>query len=261
MSKIPIASPFPGMDPYLEAQDIWPDLHSRLANIFSEVLAPQLAPKYVAELHPEVLIERLWDDPPTVMLPDVAVVQPIAPSGGAAVAELVATPASFRSRVPTRVERRLTSLHIRHRERDKLVTVIEILSPVNKRPGKGREEYLEKRLEFIMRGVHLIEIDLLRKYPHMPMEDPVPQCDYLCTVFDRDDFENANLWCMHVRSPLPTLPVPLVRPDPSVTLNLQACLGLAYERARYDLRVNYTQPADPPLPQADAEWAKSLTQK
>ena len=43
-------SPFPGMDPYLEAPDLWADVHSRLVNIFAEQLSPQLAPKYLAEL-------------------------------------------------------------------------------------------------------------------------------------------------------------------------------------------------------------------
>jgi hypothetical protein len=31
-------SPFPGMDPYLEAPTIWPDAHTGLMNIFREQL-------------------------------------------------------------------------------------------------------------------------------------------------------------------------------------------------------------------------------
>ena len=37
------------MDPYLEGY-LWPDVHNRLTAVFSELLAPQLAPKYVARL-------------------------------------------------------------------------------------------------------------------------------------------------------------------------------------------------------------------
>lgn len=33
-------SPFPGMDPYLEAPGLWPDVHTRLINIFAEQLTP-----------------------------------------------------------------------------------------------------------------------------------------------------------------------------------------------------------------------------
>lgn len=41
-------SPFPGMDPYLEAPDLWQDVHTRLMNIFAEQLTPRLAPSYVS---------------------------------------------------------------------------------------------------------------------------------------------------------------------------------------------------------------------
>lgn len=34
-------SPFPGMDPYLEAPGIGADVHSRLMNYIAEQLAPQ----------------------------------------------------------------------------------------------------------------------------------------------------------------------------------------------------------------------------
>ena len=44
-----------------------------------------------------------------------------------------------------------------------LVTAIEILSPVNKRPGReAHDEYLRKRRELLRSAAHLIEIDLLR---------------------------------------------------------------------------------------------------
>lgn len=57
---------------------------------------------------------------------------------------------------------------------------------------------------------------------------------------------------------MPVLPIPLRRPDPDVPLDLNAVLRTAYERARYDLRIDYTRPLDPPLQSADAEWAASL---
>ncbi|MDT7893202.1 MAG: DUF4058 family protein, partial [Armatimonadota bacterium] len=33
-----VPSPFPGMDPYLEAPDIWVDFHGRLAEVISSDL-------------------------------------------------------------------------------------------------------------------------------------------------------------------------------------------------------------------------------
>jgi hypothetical protein len=70
-----IHSPFPGMDPYLEAPSIWPDVHTTLMCIVGEQLTPQLAPKYLAELETRVVIDRLDDDAQS-MLPDASVTRP-----------------------------------------------------------------------------------------------------------------------------------------------------------------------------------------
>jgi hypothetical protein len=42
-----MASPFPGMDPYLEG-DLWQEFHAKLAHEIKSQLMPQLRPKYVA---------------------------------------------------------------------------------------------------------------------------------------------------------------------------------------------------------------------
>jgi len=127
------------MDPYLEAPTIWPDVHTSLMNIFREQLTPLLAPKYLAELETQVVIDRV-DDDLQVVLPDVSVTTPDVPAG-TPLAVAVAAPAPVRVRVPLDVPTRLVSVHIRQRETARLVAVIELLSPVNKRRGKGREEY------------------------------------------------------------------------------------------------------------------------
>src|SRR5262245_4793247 len=132
-------SPFPGMDPYLEAPTLWPDVHTTLMSIFREQLAPLLAPKYLAELETQVVIDRT-DDEPQVVLSDVSVTTSDIPTGTPSVVA-VAAPAPVRVRVPLDVPTRLVSIHIRQRETERLVAVIELLSPVNKRRGRGREEY------------------------------------------------------------------------------------------------------------------------
>jgi hypothetical protein len=50
--------PFPGMDPYLEAPSIWPDVHHRLIAALSEQLQSQLGPQYTAVITPYVT--RIW---------------------------------------------------------------------------------------------------------------------------------------------------------------------------------------------------------
>lgn len=93
-----IHSPFPGMDPYLEASTIWSDVHTTLMSIFREQLTPLLAPKYLAELETQVVIDRT-DEEPQVVLPDVSVttsdITAVVPSAVA-----IAAPAPVPVRVP-----------------------------------------------------------------------------------------------------------------------------------------------------------------
>src|SRR5262245_25082342 len=249
-------SPFPGMDPYLEAPSIWPDVHTRLMTIIGELLTPLLAPKYLAELETQVVIDHLDDDPQDV-LPDVSIASPeVSVEAPSAVA--VTVPAPVQVRVPMDVPSRLVSVYIRQRETSRLVAVIELLSPVNKRRGKGREEYLEKRRTFLTSPVHVIEIDLLRRYPRMPFDDPLPPAHYLVMVCKAGERPRSSAWPISVRQPLPTIPIHLLSPAPPVPLELGQALRTAYERARYDLRVDYRQPPVPPLSPPDAAWAEAL---
>src|ERR671937_748724 len=68
-------SPFPGMDPYLEAPDIWPDLHEALAAEIRSNLNQALPAPYYArlEMRPEVGIVE--DEGRRRINPDVAVVR------------------------------------------------------------------------------------------------------------------------------------------------------------------------------------------
>jgi hypothetical protein len=244
------------MDPYLEAPSIWPDVHTSLMSIFREQLTPLLAPKYLAELETQVVIDRLDDDPQSA-LPDGSITSPeVFVETPSAVA--VAAPAPVQVRVPMDIPTRLVSMYIRQRETARLVAVIELLSPVNKQRGKGREEYLDKRRTFLTSPVHVIEIDLLRRYPRMPFDDPLPPAHYLVMVCKAGERPRSSVWPINVRQPLPTVPIPLLAPDPPVPLELGQALRTAYERARYDLRVDYRQPPVPPLSPADAAWAEAL---
>lgn len=249
-------SPFPGMDPYLEASSVWPDVHTSLMSIFREQLTPLLAPNYLAELETQIVIDRV-DDDPQIMLPDVSVTKADV-SGGAPSAVAVATPVPIEVRVPMDVPTRLVSVYIRQRKTARLVAVIELLSPVNKRRGKGREEYLDKRRAFLTSPVHLIEIDLLRGYPRMPFDDPLPAAHYIVMVCKAGERPRSSVWPINMRQPLPTIPIPLLPPDPPVPLDLGQALRTAYERARYDLRVDYRKPPMPPLSAAEAAWAVAL---
>jgi hypothetical protein len=45
-----VPSPFPGVDPYLENPELWPDVHNRLIAALGDDLSPLLRPRYYVAL-------------------------------------------------------------------------------------------------------------------------------------------------------------------------------------------------------------------
>jgi hypothetical protein len=108
-----------------------------------------------------------------------------------------------------------------------LVTVIELVSPSNKRDG--RAGYLAKRESYRFGGVNVVEIDLLRR------SDPLTQIpaswrqqwteqgrrlDHEVAVW-RASVSRIEAYPISLRERLPTLRVPLRPTDPDVPLPLQ----------------------------------------
>jgi hypothetical protein len=153
---------------------------------------------------------------------------------------------------------RIRSIHIHHHDTKQLVTVIELLSSVNKRPGKGRDDYLDKRDTYLESNIHLIEIDLLRKYPCMPLIGSIPETPYLVMISNSYERPTVDVWPFRLQDPLPTLSVPLLHPDPPVPLDMQQAFQTAYQRARYDTLIDYTCLPEPPLSDKERTWITSL---
>lgn len=252
-------SPFPGMDPYLES-DLWADLHQCLAGAIRIQLTPRLAPRYVARLVTTVVADQPLPDAVEVMYPDVEVLRRPPPGkGGAAVAvaepPVVLAPLEVFTVMPLPVK--LVSIEVRDTRNRVLVTAIEILSPVNKR-GQGVDTYRRKRNAILTSAVHLLEIDLLRAGQRPPMLERLPAVSYFVFLSRAGRRPHTEVWPIRLRDPLPTVPVPLREPDPDVPLDLQAAFSTCYDEARYDLDVDYSGPPEPPLFEADAEWAAGL---
>ncbi|MEZ4732180.1 MAG: DUF4058 family protein [Caldilineaceae bacterium] len=255
-----IASPFPGMDPYLESPDIWSDLHGTLIPLLRNQLNTQIVPKYLAELNTQIVIERMEENERRLggAIPDVAVTYDTKSSPGGLLTMVAPPPAPLRTSVSLAYEVRLLSLQIRRQVDKKVVAAVELLSMVNKRPGPERRKYLKKREAYFEKGIHLIEIDLLRNYPRMPFDDELPACDYVIMVHDAYEGLACDVWPITVHQQLPIVPVPLLQPDPPARLDIRAALNVAYADARYDLRIDYSHPAEPPLSAKDASWAAEL---
>ena len=85
----------------------------------------------------------------------------------------VLTPAT-RILIPLVDIERQRYLEIRDRRNREIVAVVELLSPVNKKSGPDRAQYLTKRSEILASPAHLVEIDLLRDGRAMPDQDAPP---------------------------------------------------------------------------------------
>ncbi len=253
-------SPFPGMDPYIESPMLWSDFHNDLASEIRAQLNRDIQPRYFARLTPYVTYESVDIGQIYRIIPDVGVSQLQPPPESSAAATATITPPLAESRVPWEMPLRLHRVEIRATETQQLVTVIEILSPVNKRPShQAYVAYQRKRRDILRSEVHLIEIDLLRGGERPPLERPVPTAPYYVVLSRQEHRPRVGVWPIQLADRLPVLPIPLLAPDPDVPLPLGEVVASVYERGAYAQQIDYTQPPPPPaLSEADAAWVKTL---
>ena len=145
-------------------------------------------------------------------------------------------------------------LQIIHRATERVVTVMELLSPSNKTPGfGGLEKYLDKRNEVLSSGCHLMELDLLRGGQRLPMSGALPPGDYFALIGRVGRKPRCQVIAWSLRAKLPSLPVPLLPEDPEATLDFDAAFGTAYESSFYSRRLPYHEPLVPPLRDREAD--------
>ena len=136
-------SPFPGMDPYLEAY--WGDVHATLIIYAHEQLQRQLPRDLRARVEERVFVES-DDRELRTIYPDVRIyerphahdrLEP-AVEGGTAVAEPLLVQRKSESVTETFIEIREAG------SGGRVITVIELVSMSKKQPGDGRTMYLKK---------------------------------------------------------------------------------------------------------------------
>jgi hypothetical protein len=208
-------SPFPGMDPFLEGPEFSGFGCSLIAEMARQ-LTPLLRPRYIARM-------RKWFS-----------VDPVAGDDGF---------------VPQH------SLEIRDAAQHRVVMVIELLSPSNKR-GDGHEQYLKRRLRFLRSSAHLMEIDLLRGGRRPPMRQELPAFPYFVFLSRVGRRPIMEAWAIALRDPLPVVPIPLLPGDADVPFNLQQALNTVYDQLAYDVSTDYSKPPTIPLSVEDGEWAQ-----
>jgi hypothetical protein len=240
------------MNPYLEQEDAWHDFHERFMPAVADRLAAQVDPRYIVKIDEHIYVHELSGEQ-RQLLGRVDVTAARGSSAAKTSAATAALEAPVEGYLPAVDVERLSFVEIRDRRNRQLVTLIELLSPSNKRPGGDREQYFAKRNEILASAVHFVEIDLLRGGRRMPVEN-LPQCHYYVLVSRHEMRPRIGLWPLGLRQRLPLVPIPLRAPDPDAQIDLQEVLNDIYAKARYQSYV-YDGLPDPPLAADDEAWA------
>lgn len=221
-------SPFPGMNPYLEQEEVWHDFHERFCPTVAELLTLQVRPHYIVKIDEHIYIHEL--------------------------------PPESRKFLRRSVDQEhISFVEIRDRANRDLITVIELLSPSNKKSRPDREQYIAKRSQLLASSVHLVEIDLLRGGPRMPLEE-LTRCDYYALVSRTEQRPHAGIWPIALRDPLPRIPIPLQAPHADVHLDLQQVLHRIHDAAGYEDYI-YQGTPHPPLTAEETAWAAAFLPK
>lgn len=272
-------SPFPGMDPYLEGPGLWPGFPNRFAGELNGLLPAG----YYADVDERAEL-GIVEEAGTLMriVPDVLVVRgPTGLRNDARNGGAVALATRPRREVSPHIELESLIEPIRHlfveiREAargKKLITVVEILSPSNKRPGPDRDAYEARRREVLRSDANLIELDLLRGGRRVLTEPGLeatiaqfePSPAYLVLV-NRAARRTSGVGAYHIypvglRESLPCIAVPLKEGEDEVPLDLQYAFDRTYDTGPYQRgAVDYAESIpSPSLDEEDAAWASGLT--
>ncbi len=251
-------SPFPGMDPYIEPSGYWGDFQGSILSAIRAELNARLPNGYAASIELYV-----WTHEPEgtkqkrPVEPDVYVRESERQRG--ATAAVIGVPASHTGLLPRVERKRRKYIKVVDVRTKRVVTVVELLSPANKRPGDDRELYLTKRSEYLANRVSLVEIDLLRAGKRPPLGDEPPElAAYYVMVCRSWQYPRVDFWSFGLRDTVPPIPVPVTSEASETMLPLRACIDRAYDEGRYDTELPYHEPVNLRLGPKDTTWARQI---
>jgi hypothetical protein len=257
------------MDPYLERPGLWEEIHTALMVGIQQYLTPLVQPRYRVAIERRVYMAVLTTETgelvgkPDVMLiagrqlREASVAYRPGPAGTGPIVVQLPAPEEF-------VER---YLEIRDVTSDEVITVLELLSPGNKLSTQGRRQYEEKRAAILGSRTNLVEIDLLRAGQPFPINpqpddrDRLKRAAYRVVVSRAGQRPLGEAYLFSIRDRIPAIPIPLRDGEPEPELPLNDLVHDVYQRGRYDLAINYSQPAPPPFSNEDAAWIGSLLEQ
>jgi hypothetical protein len=256
-------SPFPGMNPYLEDSAYWSSVHHWLITEIARLLNQKLAPKYVVAVEVQIY-ETSGEKSTLIGIPDNIIAKSYensikSPESNIAVAVPSIQPLTIELSLSETIKQGY--LEVRRVGTGEVVTVIEILSPVNKNVGEGRIKYKKKRQHILSSYTNFVEIDLLRQGDSMITLDRNIECDYRILVSPSEQRPQAYLYAFKLQDMIPAFTLPLRPEDPEIVLDLQSILHQIYEQGRYDLIIDYQQEIIPALSNIDAIWSENILKR
>ncbi len=272
---------FPGMDPYLEAPWIWPDFHNSFADEIRRMLNEQLPQNYFAQLEARselgIRAAKKW-----IIAPDIAVIQswrnprPALQDDGGGVAVALDEKTTV-SNVPKfirvnfkREPVTVTAVAIRNTQTaNEVVTLIEIVSPANKRPGPDLDNYMKRTREILdSTTTSLVEIDLLRNGERpWAQDESVDEClseleystEYMVMASRSWCRSDGEMYPISIYHQLPVIAIPLCEDEPDVPIDLQAAFNRTYDGGPYRRgAVDYSKRPYPPLNDEHELWRQGL---
>jgi hypothetical protein len=218
-------SPFPGMDPYLENDQLWPGFHHQFVACLYQILLPGLVDRYRARVG-----QRHY----------------------------VTEQALFVSVV--REEHHEEHIEIRQRNDGRLITLVDVVSPANKTCDQGRKAYLAKRCEGRSAGANLVEIDLvLQGQPLLDYSrEGLPEWDYAVTVTRSTQPERYEIYTATLQKRLPRFRLPLAADDRDTVLDLHAAFARSYDQGGFGSKIDYQRDPATSLTADDRRWLNDL---
>jgi len=218
-------SPFPGMDPYLEDEKLWPEFQHQLVMCLYQVLLPGLVDRYRARVG-----QRHY----------------------------VTEQALFTSII--REEHHEEYIEVRQRTDGRLVTLVDVVSPANKTSLVGRQAYLNKRQECKRHAASLVEIDLvLQGQPTLEYSrDGLPDWDYAVTVTRSAQPERYEIYTATLQKRLPRFRLPLATDDRDTVLDLHAAFTRCYDQGGFEAKIDYRRDPTTVLNDEDRQWVQEL---
>jgi hypothetical protein len=214
-------SPFPGMDPYLEDEALWPAFQHQLIASLYQVLLPGLVDRYRARIHQRTYVTE----------------EPL-----------------FTSVI--RQERQEEFIEVRQRGDGRLITLVDVASPINKTLSHGRAAYHETRRLARAQNASVVELDLcLQGQPLLDYSrDGLPEWDYAVTVTRSAQPERYEIYTATLAKRLPRFKVPLAADDRDTVLDLQATVARAFDQGNFAARIDYTRDPNIRMTDTHREW-------